>query len=70
MEDDIVRETQDDAWLLFDRESVKALKIIEDNPQYQDELRRIAEVENEITKLRDQITDPHNRGLGERAQST
>ena len=68
VEDDIVRETQDDAWLLFDRESVKALKIIEDNPQYQDELRRIAEVENEITKLRDQITDPHNRGLGERAQ--
>ena len=68
IQDDIVRETQDEAWLVFDEESSNALKIIEDNPTYQEELRRIAEVENEITKLRDQITDPRNPGLGERAQ--
>ena len=69
IEDDIVRETQEDAWLVFDKESTKALKLIEGNPQYQAELARIAEVENELTKLRDQITDPRNRGLGERAQA-
>ena len=53
---------------MFDTESTKALKLIEENPQYQEELQRLAEVENEITKLREQITDPRNRGLGERAQ--
>ena len=68
IERDIVRETQDEAWLVFDEESTKALKVIDDHPTYQDELRRIAEVENEITKLRAQITDRRNPGLGERAQ--
>ena len=68
IEGDIVRETQDEAWRVFDEESSKALKVIEDYPQYQRELRRIAEVENEITKLKGQITDPRNPGLGERAQ--
>ena len=68
IEDDIVREIQDDAWLLFERESAKALKLIDEYPQYQTELTKIAEVENEITKLKVQITDPRNPGLGERAQ--
>lgn len=68
IEDDIVREAQDEAWRLFDEESSKALKVIEDHPSYQGELRRIAEVENEITRLMDQITDPRNPGLGELAQ--
>lgn len=68
IQDDIVRETQDEAWLLFERESAKALKLIDEHPPYQAELKLIAEVENEITKLKDQITDPRNPGLGERAQ--
>ena len=68
IQDDIVRETQDDAWLLFERESAKAFKLIDEHPQYQRELKLIAEVENEITKLKEQITDPRNPGLGERAQ--
>ena len=69
IEGDIVRETQEDAWQVFGQESTKALKLIEEDLQYQAELKRIAEVENEMTKLRDQITDPRNRGLGERAQA-
>ena len=69
IEDDIVRETQEEAWSLFDRESTKALKLIDDNPRYQSELATIAEVENELTKLRQQITDPRNLGLGPRAQA-
>ena len=69
IEDDIVRETQDEAWLLFDEESTKALKVIDDHPPYQDELRKFAEMENEITRLQEQITDPRNPGLGERARS-
>lgn len=68
IESDIVRETQDEAWRVFDEESTKGLKVIDDNPGYQDELRKFAEIENEITKLREQITDPRNPGLGERAQ--
>lgn len=68
IENDIVRETQDEAWRVFDDESSKALKVIDDHPIYQDELRKFAEIENEITKLREQITDPRNPGLGERAQ--
>ncbi len=68
IEDDIVRETQEEGWSLFDKESTRALKLIDDNPQYQNELAMVAEVENEITKLREQITDPRNLGLGPRAQ--
>ena len=67
--DDIVRETQQEAWSVFDKESSRALQEIEQRPGYQAELRRIAEIENEITKLRDQITDPRNPGLGERARA-
>ncbi len=69
IEDDIVREAQEEAWSMFDRESMKALSLIDDNPQYQSELATIAEVENELTKLREQITDPRNLGLGPRAQA-
>ena len=69
IEGDIVRETQDEAWRLFDEESTKALKVIDDHPPYQDELRKLAEIENEITRLEEQITDPRNPGLGERARS-
>ena len=68
IESDIVQETQDEAWRVFDEESTKALKVIDDHPAYQDELRKFAEIENEITKLIKQITDPRNPGLGERAQ--
>lgn len=69
IENDIVRETQDEAWRVFDKESTKALKVIDDHPAYQDELQKFAGIENEITKLREQITDPRNPGRGERAQS-
>ncbi len=69
IEQDIVRETQEEAWYLFDRESTKALNLFDSNPQYQSELATIAEVENELAKLREQITDPRNLGLGPRAQA-
>ncbi len=68
IKEDIVRETQEEAWILFDQESKKSLGIIDRDPRYQAELKMISEVENEITKLKRQITDPRNPGLGERAQ--
>lgn len=67
IEDDIVRETQEEAWDVFDKESNRALKLLLENPVYQAELKLIAEVENEITKLKSQITDPRNPGMGKRA---
>ena len=69
VEKDIVRETQEAAWEVFDRESTRALEAFDGDPLYQGELRRLAEVENELTKLRGQITDPRNPGLGERARA-
>ena len=68
IEKDIVEETQKEAWLVFDEESSKAMKQLDSDEQYQRELTRLSEVETERTKLRDQITDPRNPGLGERAQ--
>ena len=69
VEEDIVRETQEEAWAVFDRESSKALDAIESDSGYQGELARLAEVENEITKLRKQITDPLNPGMGAKAKA-
>ena len=68
VEADIVRETQEEAWAVFDRESSKALDVIEGDAGYKAELAKFAKVENEITKLRTQITDPRNPGLGQKAQ--
>lgn len=64
---DIVQETQEEAWAVFDRETSEAQGPIDDDPQYQAELRRVAEVETELTNLKRQITDPRNLGLGDRA---
>ena len=68
IENDIVQETQNKAWLVFEKESSKAAKILDESATYQTELRRIAEVETETAKLKRQITDPLNPGRGERAQ--
>ena len=68
IEEDIVEETQKEAWLVFEQESSKAMKQLDSDDHYQRELDRLSEVETETTKLRDQITDPRNPGLGERAQ--
>lgn len=68
IEKDIVRETQAEAWSVYERESTRALGAFDDDPAYQAELARMAEVENELTKLREQITDPRNLGMGERAR--
>lgn len=65
---DIVRETQEAAWELYDRETTRALEVFDEDPLYQAELARMAEIENELTRLREQITDPRNPGLGERAR--
>lgn len=68
IEQDIVRETQDEAWRVYERESARALNAFDEDPVYQAELNRLAEVENEMTKLVVQITDPRNPGLGEKAR--
>ena len=68
VEQDIVRETQDEAWRVYERESSRALNAFDEDRIYQDELNKLAEVENEMTKLVVQITDPRNLGLGEKAK--
>ena len=68
VEQDIVRETQTEAYEVFDHETSRALTLIEKDPGYQRQLRQFAEIENEITKLREQITDPRNPGMGEKAK--
>ena len=63
-----MRETQEAAWELYDRETARALEVFVNDPVFQQDLNRTAEVENELTKPREQIVDPCNPGLGQKAK--
>ena len=68
IKDDIIRETQEDAWEVYERESTRALKAFDEDPVYQQELERMRNIENLLRNLNAQITDPLNPGMGPRAK--
>lgn len=68
VERDIVGQTQEVAWQVFEAETTRILSAVEDMPEVEELAEREKQLTTARTNLRKQILDPRNRGFGDRAQ--
>lgn len=68
LQKDIVGQTQEEAWRVYDRETTKVLGALYDHRVFEDAAQRMDAIEIERKNLRTQITDPRNPGLGPKAR--
>ncbi len=68
LKNDIVGQTQETAWSVFDLGTVEVISAIDNFPLVNNERENNRKIEIERKNLYTQITDPNNPGMGEEAQ--